>query len=303
MKERFEGDGMCNLIDALKRQEFVSGNDAVAAALVASGKLEEYAQGEVLIKEGGEDSDVFFLISGNVGVVIKLNQVATRKAGETVGEMSAIEPSIRRSASIIALETVVALRVPGTAFVRVGNQNQKWLAIARTLVRRLHQRNDLIRVPNESPRLFIISSAESKPIADEIQSALAHDVFCKIWSDGVFFAGGYPLDVLEKTVDESDFAIAICEPDDIVESRGNRSPTIRDNVLFELGLFMGRLTRARAFLVHPKTKDLKLPSDLQGLTLLSYQPPTNSDDLAATLGPACTAVRKAVRSLGVRKMA
>lgn len=302
MKERFEGDGSNNLVEALQRQDFVAGSAEIANALIAEGKLEEFAQGDVLITEGAEDSDVFFLVSGTVGVVVKLNQIATRRAGETVGEMSATEPSLKRSASIIALETVVALRVPSPAFGRIGTEHHKWLPVARTLARRLYQRNELIRAPNESPKLFIISSSEAKPIADEIQTALSHDVFCRIWTDGVFFAGGYPLDALEKAVDESDFAIAVCEPDDIVESRGTRSPTIRDNVLFELGLFMGRLSRARAFLIHPRIKDLKLPSDVQGLTLLSYQPPSKPEDLAAALGPACTAVRKAVRLLGVRKV-
>ncbi|WP_164940753.1 TIR domain-containing protein [Bradyrhizobium zhanjiangense] len=34
-------------------------------------------------------------------------------------------------------------------------------------------------------------------------------------------------------------------PSLISESRGKRAPTVRDNVLFELGLFMGKLSRYR----------------------------------------------------------
>jgi predicted nucleotide-binding protein len=42
-------------------------------------------------------------------------------------------------------------------------------------------------------------------------------------------------------VDASDFAIAIAQPDDVTKTRGKRKNTPRDNVIFELGFFMGRL--------------------------------------------------------------
>jgi CRP/FNR family cyclic AMP-dependent transcriptional regulator len=129
---------------------------------------------------------------------------------------------------------------------------------------------------------------------------LQHDVLSTVWTNGVFFAGGYPLETLEAAVEASDFAVAIAQPDDIVDSRGTRSHTLRDNVVFELGLFMGKLTRHRTVLVHPKTDDLKLPSDLHGLTMASYLP-GKPEDLAARLGPACTQIRTIVARLGVRK--
>jgi CRP/FNR family cyclic AMP-dependent transcriptional regulator len=154
-------------------------------------------------------------------------------------------------------------------------------------------------VPNKAPKLFIISSSEAKSIAHAVRDGLEHDVFSKVWDDGVFFAGGYPLEALEAEVAQADFAVAIAEPDDIVESRGVKAPTVRDNVLFELGLFMGKLTRYRAILVHPKVKGLKLPSDLHGLTVVPYEPgdPTT---LAARLTPVCDQIRAVVKRLGVR---
>jgi predicted nucleotide-binding protein len=115
----------------------------------------------------------------------------------------------------------------------------------------------------------------------------------------VFFAGGYPLEALEKQVNQSDFAIAVAEPDDVVESRGTRQRTMRDNVLFELGLFMGKLTRYRTILVHPRVSDLKLPSDLQGLTLVSYRVGAPAD-LPTRIAPACDEIRSVIRNLGVR---
>lgn len=100
---------------------------------------------------------------------------------------------------------------------------------------------------------------------------------------------------------ESDFALAIAQPDDVVRSRKKMQPTLRDNVLFELGLFMGKLTRHRAILIHPRVSSLKLPSDLHGLTLLSYAP-DSQPKLSDRLKPACDEIRKIVKLHGVRTL-
>jgi CRP/FNR family transcriptional regulator, cyclic AMP receptor protein len=302
MKERFEGSNRQQLIDALKRQEFVGGDTDLADIFATRGSLLEFSKGHKIIAEGGEDNDIYLLIAGTVAIVVKGNQVATRKAGQHVGEMSAIEPAQKRSAAVISLDTVVALRLSSTDFMSIGAAHpQIWLPIARELSRRLHQRNDLIPPPNDYPKLFIISSAEALDVAREVQAQLERDVFSTVWPDGVFFAGGYPLEALEKAVSESDFAVAIAQADDIVETRGARHPTLRDNVLFELGLFMGKLTRHRAILIHPRVTGLKLPSDMHGLTLASYAP-GKPDELPARLGPACNEIRKIVKTLGVRTL-
>lgn len=237
-----------------------------------------------------------------MAIVIKGHEYTTRKAGRHIGEMAAIEPAQKRAATVVAHDTVVALKLNNADFMSIGRAHpQIWLPIARELSRRLHERNDLIAPPNEYPKLFIISSTEALGVAREIQAQLEHDVLSSVWTSGVFFAGGYPLEALEKAVSESDFAIAIAQPDDVVESRGAKHPTLRDNVLFELGLFMGKLSRHRAILIHPRVSGLKLPSDLQGLTLLSYTP-GRPDELAGRLGPSCTEIRKIVKSLGVRTL-
>jgi CRP/FNR family transcriptional regulator, cyclic AMP receptor protein len=54
----------------------------------------------------------------------------------------------------------------------------------------------------------------------------------------VFRVANYTLESLEAQVDNSDFAIAIAHADDATASRGSTWPSPRDNVIFELGLFM-----------------------------------------------------------------
>lgn len=68
-----------------------------------------------------------------------------------------------------------------------------------------------------------------------------------------------------------DFAILLLTADDTTASRGRRKASPRDNVVFELGLFMGSLGRDRTFVVSPKGVDLKLPTDLLGLTNVMYE--------------------------------
>jgi CRP/FNR family transcriptional regulator, cyclic AMP receptor protein len=301
MKERFEGaDNRPQLVASLRKQDFAGGRLDIATALADAGELLEFKAGENIIVQNAEDNEIYLLISGVVAIVVNGAQVATRTAGQHVGEMAAIEPSLPRSATVSVLEPAVVLRLSSATFLRVGEAYpQIFLPIAQELSKRLHQRNKTIYPPNEAPKLFVVSSSEALPVANALRSGLEKDVFSTVWNEGVFFAGGYPLEALEKQVSESDFAVAIAEPDDISVSRGTRAPTVRDNVLFELGLFMGKLTRYRTILVHPKVKELKLPSDLHGLTLIPYEAGDVST-VDARIAPACDAVRALVKRLGVR---
>ena len=301
MKERFEGENRAALIGNLKRQ-FDSGDSDVAEAIASGGELVEFKAGDVLIQEGGEDNDVYFLVSGQVSVVVKGQEVRQLKSGDHVGEMAAIEPSQRRAASVVAVETVVAVKMSGGNFTGLADRFPPliWRPLAQELSRRLYDRNKHMTTPNEKPRMFIMSSVEGLAVANEIQAGLQHDVLATVWPNGVFWAGGYPLESLETAVAESDFGVAVALFEDIVETaRGDRKPAIRDNVLFELGMFMGRLGRRRSILVFPQHKGLELPTDLHGLTPASYLPGAPKD-LPASLGPVCTQIRKIVHQLGVK---
>ena len=145
-------------------------------------------------------------------------------------------------------------------------------------------------------RIFIISSAEALEIARTIQNAFEYYFTVVVWTDGVFRASWYPIESLERQLDQSDFAIAVAQPDDVTESRGISSATARDNVIFELGMFIGRIGRQRSFLVEPRSEEVKLPSDLSGITALPYK--YDPDDLTAAVAPACNRIRKIVRDLG-----
>lgn len=73
-------------------------------------------------------------------------------------------------------------------------------------------------------------------------------------------------------VKSSDFVIAIARLDDIIQTKDKELPTVRDNVIFELGLFMSVLGRDRTFLVVLRNDNVVLPSDFKGLTPLTLYP-------------------------------
>jgi predicted nucleotide-binding protein len=143
------------------------------------------------------------------------------------------------------------------------------------------------------PRAFIGSSSEGLKIANNIQALLEYDLNCEVWNQGtVFGLGVSTLEALEQAVLTYDFGIFIFTPDDQLQSRGEFKPIARDNVVFELGLFIGKLTRRRAFVIHPTNNAIALPSDLAGITTATYDP--NKPNLVAALGSACQQIRDAV---------
>jgi predicted nucleotide-binding protein len=137
---------------------------------------------------------MYFLVTGAVAIMVKGTEVAMRHAGCHVGEMSALESAQPRAATAL-LKT---RRLLSRSAVRIFSR----------LARRIPAlRNALMTAPNEHPKLFIISSLEALPIAREIASGLQHDVLPTVWTDGVFFASGYPLEVLDYRLAFIDFVI------------------------------------------------------------------------------------------------
>ena len=300
MIERFKGENRPALVDAVLRQDFVRGNNQIAEELISAGELLEYVSGEPLIVQDEPKNDVYLIVAGTVSVVVNGVEVRTLSTGDHCGEMSAIDSANPRSATVSAEGTVVALKLPGTQFVQIcDNHPTTWRLIARDLSNRLFDRNRLIKPPNERPKLFIISSVEALDVAHEIASGLQHDVLPTVWTQGVFWASGYALEALEKAVSQSDFAVAVAQFEDVVQTRGSTHQAMRDNVVFELGMFMGQLGRRRTFLVHPKLPKLTLPSDLQGITPASYKV-GKPEELPARIGPVCTEIRRIIRIFGVR---
>ncbi len=150
------------------------------------------------------------------------------------------------------------------------------------------------------PKLFIGSSAKSVKFAYAIQQNLEDDAEVTVWKQGIFKLTKSAVENLVSALDKSDFAVFVFAPDDTIQLGGKKYSAVRDNVLFELGLFMGKLGRHRVFVVTPRRSDLRIPTDLAGITLGRFDPDRNDRNLEAAFGPFCNQVRTSIRDRGPR---
>jgi hypothetical protein len=139
--------------------------------------------------------------------------------------------------------------------------------------------------------MFIGSSTEGLSIARALHAELEHDVDPTVWNQGVFGLSQSGLEALENQARTFDFAVLVLTPDDLLTKRGDLGKAPRDNVLLEVGLFIGALGRHRVFLVSCRDDVLDLPSDLDGITRAQFN---RRPDVRAAIGPAATSIRTAI---------
>lgn len=136
---------------------------------------------------------------------------------------------------------------------------------------------------------------EKLGIAEFIQSNLEHVSYPEIWSQNIFELSSTTIESLFEFLNKIDFAIFILSPEDIVEIRSKKAPAVRDNVIFELGLFMGKLGRDRVFYIIPRNEKIHLPTDLLGITPGTYDP--EHPNPSAALGPFCTQIKHQIMKI------
>lgn len=302
MISRFRGEaGRIRLIAALRQQTILHDNENLSIELARQVEILQFEPEEELIAQGGTDDDLYFILAGRLSIVVNGREVAIRQSGQHIGEMALIDPSATRSASAVAIEQTVVAKISEASFRPLANECPRvWQLIAAELAKRLRERNRLVISKNPRPVLFVGSSKESLPIARAIRSNFDHDDFVvKLWTDRVFTPSQFPIAELEKQVHRADFAVLVLGPDDEVVSRNEKSDAPRDNVILELGLFIGALSHERTFMIIPREYDIKVPTDLRGLTSLSYKS-DDSNDLTGVLGSACDELREIINKIGVK---
>ncbi len=123
-------------------------------------------------------------------------------------------------------------------------------------------------------KLFIGSSSEELKLAEAAKALLEKDFDVTIWNENLWDSAVFKInqnflaDLLKASL-QFDCGILIGTNDDKVTFRGKEVLQPRDNVLFELGLFTGRLGTSKcAFLID---SEIKLLSDFNGLTLARFK--------------------------------
>lgn len=117
-------------------------------------------------------------------------------------------------------------------------------------------------------------------------------------SKAIFKLSRYSLESLERVISEFDAGIFLLAPDDAAVIRGRQRRVVRDNVIFELGMFVGALGRERSFLVAPKTLGAThLPTDLLGLTYAGYGRRSAGQSWQQLLEPACEQIKESLKDI------
>lgn len=160
------------------------------------------------------------------------------------------------------------------------------------------------------PNVFIGSSREAINLANAIHSQISYYAQVTPWYSGAFEGNDYTMESLEKQLDKNDFGVFVFAPDDVAFHRGKYVFITRDNTLFEMGLFWGKLRRQRVFAVVPqevkarddlikqeKVSDFHILTDLQGLTLLKYEVRTD-ENYEAAVSVACQFLNKRIQIEG-----
>ena len=153
------------------------------------------------------------------------------------------------------------------------------------------------------PAVFVGSSVEALDVAYAIQENLQHDAEVTVWPQGVVELSDTAVKSLLKVLRQSDFGVFVFSPDDQLRLRKKTYSAVRDNVVFELGLFTASLGSERTFLVAPEdAQNLRIPTDLTGVTPGKYDSKRRDRNLIAALGPFCNQVRRALRRKGALRV-
>lgn len=118
------------------------------------------------------------------------------------------------------------------------------------------------------PRIFIGSSTEGLDVAEYVKAYLSEIATCYVWTDNIFKLNKSFFETLIKEPCFFDFGILIATKDDYLRSRKKLFKSVRDNVIFEFGLFLGGQGSKRAIMICEK--GTKLPSDLLGISIPSF---------------------------------
>lgn len=151
----------------------------------------------------------------------------------------------------------------------------------------------------QKPRIFIGSSKDNVKYAHAvhqfINNTYAHS---KLWETAVK-PSEYTLPALIKTFDKCEYGIFIFSEDDIVKIREREYQTVRDNVLFEFGLFIGKQGIENAFIIAPDKylERGRIPSDLFGITIEIFDSTRHEDELQDTISSSCLSIISKIKSI------
>ena len=189
------------LVEALQQQTTLGCSSAIISKIAQAAIVKSYPTKSRLIIQDSDDNRIAFILRGKVEITIKGRKVAERGGAQHVGEMSVLDPSARRSATVTAIEPTDVAWIEEKRFAKIASSHPElWRSLAVELANRLRQRGANLRERNTVPEIFIGSSTKSLKVAKLLERALKPDpVKVRLWTKGVFEASKGTIESLENS--------------------------------------------------------------------------------------------------------
>lgn len=292
--------GKHKLLTSLMAQEILQNIGDIEGAAKDIRKyidVKAYASGEVVYAQGDlATTQLYFILHGQCAGYKNNNLVAVINAGECFGEFPLLDPSTAYTITARAHTDSCFGSIAAREFETIAEKYPKiWQNLAKMVAKRLRLQNEnTFKNPRrEVHRLFVGSSSKALEIAYAIKELLiSKNLEVEVWDESTFLLGKATLEQLESALEKFDFGVFIFNDDDRGESKGKEQNITRDNVIFELGLFMGKLKRTRAYLLKPKNLDVKILTDFDGITVAEYI--KDKGPLKKALKPAADIILKSI---------
>ncbi len=145
-------DGQDRIRNTLLQNQAIRGDEEIVKRLMASGQIVTFRKGERIIEQNAQGDDVYFLLTGEAYILLGKRKITMRSAPDQVGEMSAIEPGRKRSATVsVKSQTALALQVGGDFFRRLCGEFPDFLhGLHVAMASRQRERLDATQVAEEN---------------------------------------------------------------------------------------------------------------------------------------------------------
>lgn len=153
---------------------------------------------------------------------------------------------------------------------------------------------------SDKPTIFIASSSEALPVAEAVLIKLEQEMRVKPWQNAFDLSSITITSLIGKTK-EADYAVFVFHPDDKTLIRDKEYSSVRDNVVLELGMFIGALGLERCFILVPKSAEatFRLPTDLAGVTASFYD--DREPEIMDAVTGSCAKIKQSVKKLEASK--
>lgn len=153
---------------------------------------------------------------------------------------------------------------------------------------------------SDKPTVFIASSSEAISVSEAVHIKLDHEVRPNIWNNAFDISTITITSLIEQTK-TVDYAVFVFHPDDKIFIREEEYNSVRDNVILELGMFIGALGLDKCFILAPQEKGstFRIPSDLAGVTISFYD--SQEPDITNAVTASCAKIKQRIKSLEASK--